>query len=475
MNPKLQKILIIIGLISIVVIGILVIPRMISTYYQISGGQQVEYVIKSVENVPDLVMTCEALPKRKQNLKQDLNEAIFKLNRAVRINSNNAQAYYYLGKTHCLMGEPDRAKENFIQYTQLKPDNPLGYIELGFTYERLEDLGAAKHAWEAAELKVKDFYEAGDEAFEADRYNDSIEWYERAILINPDWAKSWVGLGEAFDELGQPKKALDAFLEAWKHDPELSTAYLVNAYREKGNFIAVEELLEHMLEKFSDSSDRMLWYRELGDSYRGHGEYDQAIDVFSLALNEFTNEPSLHLTLGWIYFDQGEDNQQAIREFEKTISLDETNAEGYYGLARVFSREEHYQEADHYFQEAIRQSPNNRSYYMSRGNNALGAGNPEHAIEIYNRVLEINPEFAFGYYQLAQAYLMDDKYDESVDAIEIAVSIKIPPADSFYARAGNIYRATGSYEKAINAYRLALSLNPDNELAIRGMNLLEGD
>jgi len=35
-------------------------------------------------------------------------------------------------------------------------------------------------------------------------------------------------------------------------------------------------------------------------------------------------------------------------------------------------------------------------------------------------------------------------------------------------------RPPGLHEKAINAYRLALSLNPDNELAIRGMNLLEG-
>ena len=112
---------------------------------------------------------------------------------------------------------------------------------------------------------------------------------------------------------------------------------------------------------------------------------------------------------------------------------------------------------------------------MARGNNAISAGDSEHAIQIYNQVLEINPDFAFGYYQLAQAYLMDNQYNESVNAIELAIDYKDPPADHFYARAGNIYRAAGLHEVAINAYRLALSLNPDNEFAIRGLNLLEGD
>ena len=70
---------------------------------------------------------------------------------------------------------------------------------------------------------------------------------------------------------------------------------------------------------------------------------------------------------------------------------------------------------------------------------------------------------------------MNDMLDEAIESIELAIDYKEPPVDQYFARAGNIYQAAGLTEKAINAYRLALSINPDNEIALRGLNLEEGE
>lgn len=474
-NPKFSKILLIIGGLSLILIAIIAGPRAVSLYYQTSGGQQVEYVLSSMEVIPDLGLTCDPLPSGRPDLIKELESSKTKLSRAARINAGNSQSFYYLGIASCLLGDPVEAKKYYEQYTELRSNNPLGYIGLGFASEKLEDSTGTKNAWEAAGLDVQDFDQVGKEAFEDMRYEDAILWYERALLMDPESANPWLGLGETYDALERPKNELDAYLEAWRIDPELSTKHLVNVYQERGNFIAVEEILEKMLEEYPDSSERVYWYRELGDSYRGHGEYDQAIEVYTKAINEFPNTPNLHLTLGWIYFDQGEDINLAVREFEKVIALDNTIAESYYGLARVRSIENRYEEADKYYKEAIARSPDNRWYHLARGNDARSAGDLELAIEIYQDVLDLYPRFAHGYYQLARAYQLNGMLDEAIDSIELAINYKDPPVDQFYARAGNIYQAAGLSEDANNAYRLALALNPDNKTALKGLNLPDGE
>lgn len=418
-------------------------------------------------------MVCEPLPESRQAAIDEVNLGLADLRRAVQFNSGNTQAYYHLGKGHCLLGEPDQAVANYLKYTELRPGNPLGYIGLGFAHEVLGEEKNTKAAWIEAGLETHQFNSVGDELYKAEKYDQAIVWYERALLVNPSQVESLINLGDTYFDMGNINRALDNYLDAWMNDPEMSIQPLIRAYQEKGNFIAVEEYLEIMLEQFPDSSDRLYWYKQLGDSFRGHGEYDQAIELFLEAINEFPDKPQLHLTLGWIYFDQAENYYLAKKEFEKTIKLDGSIAESYFGLARSYFRDANYQEADQYFEEAIIRSPDNRWYYLERGNNARSAGDLNRAIEIYNQVLEKYPDFAYGYYQLAQAYLMAGRLDESIEFIELAINYSEYPADQFFARAGNIYRAAGDYDMAFKAYQYALSINPDNEIAVHGLKSID--
>ena len=175
MNPRIRPVLIIIGLITLVVVSIIVIPRGLSLYYQTRGGQHVEYVLRSTEGIQELV--CEQLPVNNEDGRNEVEQAVVDLNRAIRFNKNNAQAYYYLGKANCLLGKPSESKEDYLRYTELRPDNPLGYIGLGFAYEELGDTSAAGNAWRSADLTASDFNQAGDEVFKEEQYEDACLLY----------------------------------------------------------------------------------------------------------------------------------------------------------------------------------------------------------------------------------------------------------------------------------------------------------
>ncbi|MGB5844247.1 MAG: tetratricopeptide repeat protein, partial [Anaerolineales bacterium] len=199
MNPRLRSILIVIGLLTVIIVAIILIPRGLSLYYQSRGGQQIEYVLRSVEGIKELV--CEELPQSNQAAIGEVEQGIVDLNRAARFNRNNSQAYYYLGKANCLLGQPNEAKENYLQYTELRPDNPLGHIGLGFAYEQLGDSVNSREAWIEAGLMPHEFNAVGDEKYKLEEYEEAIRWYERAILIDPISAESWLNIGKVYDGL----------------------------------------------------------------------------------------------------------------------------------------------------------------------------------------------------------------------------------------------------------------------------------
>ncbi|MFN2265898.1 MAG: hypothetical protein ACK2UM_16690, partial [Anaerolineales bacterium] len=119
MNPRLRPILWGIGLVTLVIIAIFLVPRGVSLYYQSRGGQHIEYVMRSMEGIEELV--CEPLAESNPSALDEVNLGIADLNRAVRFNRQNSQAYYYLGKANCLLGEPEQAVESYLKFTELRP------------------------------------------------------------------------------------------------------------------------------------------------------------------------------------------------------------------------------------------------------------------------------------------------------------------------------------------------------------------
>jgi tetratricopeptide (TPR) repeat protein len=56
------------------------------------------------------------------------------------------------------------------------------------------------------------------------RPDEALAWFDRAIEVNPDWAKAWVGRGEVHAEQGHPRAAESDFRRALALDPTRQAA-----------------------------------------------------------------------------------------------------------------------------------------------------------------------------------------------------------------------------------------------------------
>ena len=91
------------------ILAVLAFPHLASAYHLEAGG-------RALDN-PEL-LAYNPLP------------ALEHLQKAIEWDPDNAQAYRLLSKVHRAQGDLLAAVEALTRYTELRPDNPLGHIEL---------------------------------------------------------------------------------------------------------------------------------------------------------------------------------------------------------------------------------------------------------------------------------------------------------------------------------------------------------
>ncbi|MBU0510510.1 MAG: hypothetical protein KJ638_02265 [Chloroflexi bacterium] len=156
-----------------------------------------------------------------------LREAAAYLEKSIAFNPQASHSYLLLGRVYCLLDNPTDAVDNYKAYTQLRPGNPLGHLELGFGYEAKGEIELAIAEWEAGGVSGNDFLEAGGQAQESGSYGEALGWYERVATMGTNSDSNWwYAQFLIFKDLSQDLKAYQALSQAigtdqgW-HNPQV--------------------------------------------------------------------------------------------------------------------------------------------------------------------------------------------------------------------------------------------------------------
>jgi serine/threonine protein kinase/Flp pilus assembly protein TadD len=111
------------------------------------------------------------------------------------------------------------------------------------------------------------------------------------------------------------------------------------------------------------------------------------------------------------------------------------------------------------FSVAVKMVPGDYHAYLLRGEAHLGAGNPRQAQTDYEKVVELQPDFAQGWYQLGVAMEHQHHLKEAIDNYTRAATLKPDMADAYYACA-MIYDQQLAPKKALAQLDKAIAANP---------------
>jgi tetratricopeptide (TPR) repeat protein len=122
----------------------------------------------------------------------------------------------------------------------------------------------------------------------------------------------------------------------------------------------------------------------------------------------------------------------------------------------------------------LKRFPNSIFLYNIAGASNLGLMQFDNAIDNYNQVLKIKPDYAEAYYNLGVVLKVKGDLEAAIDSYKQALNIK-PDYTEVYNNMGNALRDKGDLEAAIDSYKQALKIKPDFAEAYYNLGVAQSD
>lgn len=141
--------------------------------------------------------------------REDYDECILYLQKAVEIDPGMAEAYYWLGR---VFYEKDRLADSLFSWQKVLEINPE-YPRAQYFFDKVNN--SIKYGKEAYS-----HYEAGYNFYEQELFEQAIYEYRQAVRSNPNYPSAYYWLGRIYYERGNYQEAASNWKEVLRLEPE---------------------------------------------------------------------------------------------------------------------------------------------------------------------------------------------------------------------------------------------------------------
>src|SRR3954465_7226160 len=164
------------------------------------------------------------------NDRDEYESAIDPLQKATRLNPNDATAYGEMGYSLYKLKRSQEAIAAYRQAVQMKSDYGTAYLGLADTYyyqtkQYREALDAYREGVKYKSENAQAFYNLAWCANELNQYSEAAPAARHAIALQPDYPEAYVELGYAERKLGSPNEAVTAYNQAIRYKANYGVAY----------------------------------------------------------------------------------------------------------------------------------------------------------------------------------------------------------------------------------------------------------
>jgi tetratricopeptide (TPR) repeat protein/tRNA A-37 threonylcarbamoyl transferase component Bud32 len=369
-------------------------------------------------------------------------DALTAYNRAVQIDSQNAEAWQGRGLTQALNGQHREALESFDRALQIDPTLVTALTGKGTALNMLH------------------------------RNQEALQVFDRAVTLEPDNAYAWNGKGAVLSALGQTEQALQAFDVALHFDP-----HMAKAWGNKGLVLRQQKRYSEALRAFEQAltydRDSVIYWNGKGLVLYEMGRIKEAQQAYQEALNRDANYPPALYGLGNVYYAQqrfksaidfykralkndprfvrawdklgnvlGDVGRftEALDAYEHALRIDPRYAAAWNGKASVLCHLERYIEALDAYEHALRLNPDAALSWNGKGNALYHIGNYEMALNAYNQALQRNPKMVSALHNKSLVLRQLKQYDEALKAAEAAISLAPGDPDNWQRKAEALHK-----------------------------------
>lgn len=343
-------------------------------------------------------------------------EALVHSERALEIRPDYLDALLLKGHILSTVNRVDEARETYQAYLK---------AQAAYEPSKEHDPLILQHV----DSRTTAYYGLALLAHEQGRTQDEKAALLETMRLTPGYMKSALRLAEIYLTEGNLKEAERLFRTQKETGRDVAQASLGLAHvaiQQQDSSVA-EELLRHVLELEPTNTAAIT---RLVEIYRETGRFEQAAEILNRAGAHEDRESLDHGAIAQAFFEMGR-YRDAADQYRVLIERQEAGAETYNDLANCYFKLEEFDQAELFYRESLRLSPNDFSANRNLGLTLARQNRHEEAIELLETALQ-----------------RDGK------AIEIVHIV------------GDLYRRLGQHAKALPYYERFLTVNPADTLAL---------
>ncbi|HTU59580.1 MAG TPA: tetratricopeptide repeat protein, partial [Polyangiales bacterium] len=342
------------------------------------------------------------------------------------------------------------------------------------------------------------------------RWPELVRVYERHIDATHDRGEKielYRQIGEIHrDELKEPERAIDSFLNATSLDPDNVEALraLSSLYEAAGDHGSALDTFERLARATDERTEQVSIYHrmgkllagELGDRVAALGAYGKAIELDPNHVPSYEEMRTIHLDaaeyvsaaralarmaeietnpkrsaqyrveLGNLYEEKLEEHGQAIQCFESAVHLDPDNVEAALPLVREYARSGRWKEAEPLLQLLVRAAPTRdpgeqQSLWLLYGQCAEELGDNDVAARAFGKAFDLDAHDLTALRGLAAAHYRNKSWDNAFKFYQMVLvhhreALSSAETVEVCYRLGVIKREQGERKKALNLFEKAL-------------------
>lgn len=452
----------------LIILALASYPRLLSQFYLYRASEMLDRAWRNANWIP-----CEDLDVLKNESKTAANLAVGYSSRALAFAPAQNRARLLLARAYCLSSDPKQAARQYQEYLTTSSDQYLVWAEMGFALQESGRYDDAVAAWNQAGYSSSDFFEIGEACFRAENFDCAVNWYQRVILLDPNNAAAYRGLGASLLAEGDINAALDAYQSAIDLGGASAVIELSQIYQDQNEFEQAARLLSNALAEFPDTVERLSWYESLGSIYTKLDRSEAAYQLYQQAVNEFPQQAHFLVELAYASWSATGDQVEAVKIAEKLLDFERSRALGNFVIGDLYYLSKQYLRAEEYFKVAIQANPDVRAWHWKRSINFREASLFGRAVEVSQVMVDQFPDFLPSYTELARNLLNAGHIEQAVSTVDQYLA-HFSEVDFFaWVLAGDIYNAAGKKFQALAAFQQALQKNPNNAYVQNQIELLE--
>lgn len=251
--------------------------------------------------------------------------------------------------------------------------------------------------------KARAYNNYGVELSQANKFEESIEYFKKAIDMDKQYHDPCNNLAVAYSQLGRTDEAIAALQEGLRINPYYPEAYnnIASFYLQKKDYELAERTLMTAL-KLRPYYGKA--YYNLGRVYLEQNKTEIAWGFFKKACTEADLDTEVGFNMYGRVSIALNKNEDAIIAFERMVKLNPNNNETWFNLGNSYFAQNNFDKAINCYQNQVKLKPDDYRGWYNIGETCCKQERFSEALAAYAKLEKVKPDFPYAYLRSAQCY-----------------------------------------------------------------------